>query len=146
MSTRSQKRGNNQQESSEIVSETVSSPIFVENVDPKDQDVVLAGPSKGKSPRVEKSVLESLRASLKEEIAFEIKSSLLEFQRELLKLLKPETNGNIREQEENSLRVESRYFYTPTRCVRINSSQNNDLSTSRNTSIYIETLFVLVFK
>ena len=146
MSTRSQKRGNNQQESSEIVSETVSSPIFVENVDPKDQDVVLAGPSKGKSPRVEKSVLESLRASLKEEIAFEIKSSLLEFQRELLKLLKLETNGNIREQEENSLRVESRYFYIPTRCVRINSSQNNDLSTSRNTSIYIETLFVLVFK
>ena len=96
MSTRSQKRGNKQQESSEIVSETVKSPIFVENVDPNDQDVVLAGPSKGKSPRVEKSVLESLRASLKEEITFEIKGSLLESQREMLKLFIYEKNRIIR--------------------------------------------------
>ena len=66
--TRSQKRKNNQQESTESVSEGFVSPIMVENSCPLDQDAVVAGPSRAKSPRIEGSFLECLKASLKEEI------------------------------------------------------------------------------
>ena len=72
--TRSQKRRNNQQEVVENVSEGFVSPIIAENSCPLDQDVNVVGPSKPKSPRVENSVLESLRVSLKEEITSEIKN------------------------------------------------------------------------
>ena len=58
MSARSQKRRNNQQESSEIVSEILNSSILVRNVESADQDVPIAGPSSAKSPRIEYSVLE----------------------------------------------------------------------------------------
>ena len=94
--TRSQKRRNNQQEVVENVSEGFVSPVLVENSCPLDQDVVVAGPSKPKSPRVENSVLESLRVSLKEEITSEIKSLPMESQREMLKLLRSETEANVR--------------------------------------------------
>ena len=94
--TRSQKRRNNQQEVVENVSEGFVSPVLAENSCPLDQDVVVAGPSKPKSPRVENSVLESLRVSLKEEITSEIKSLLMESQREMLKLLRSETEENVR--------------------------------------------------
>ena len=56
MSTkRSQKKKNNQEESTESVTEGFVSPIMVENSCPLDQDVVVAGPSKPKSPRIENS-------------------------------------------------------------------------------------------
>ena len=68
--TRSQKRKNNQQESTESVSEVFVSPIVVDNSCPLEQDVSVAGPSRPKSPRSEISLLESLRASLKEKFFF----------------------------------------------------------------------------
>ena len=72
--TRSQKRRNNQQEFVENVSEGFVSPVMGENSCPLDQGVGVAGPSRLESPRIEGSLLESLRASLKEEIASEIKN------------------------------------------------------------------------
>ena len=128
--TRSQKRKNNQQGSSENVSAGFVSPIVVENSCPLDQDDGVAGPPKPKSPRVENSILESLRVSLKEEINSEIKGLLAESQREMLKLLRPETRENVEEETENGTRT----FHTPTKLVRISSTQNN-LYTSRNNGL-----------
>ena len=133
MSTRSQKRRTNQQLSSEIVSETVSSPILVKNVESSNQDVLIAVHSSAKPPRIKISVLEGLRASLKGEITSEIRSLIAESQKELLKLLKSKSSESVREQEDNSLENEPREFYTPTRSVRISSTLNNDLNISRNT-------------
>ena len=82
--TRSQKRRNNQQESTESVSEGFVSLIMVNSSCHSDQDVNAAGPSRPKSPRIENSFLESLRASLKEEITSEIKNLLVELEREML--------------------------------------------------------------
>ena len=95
--TRSQKRKNIQQENNENVSEGFVSPVLVDNSCSLDQDVGTAGPSKPKSPRVENSFLESLRASLKEEITSEIRNLLAESQEEMLKLLKPETKEMLKE-------------------------------------------------
>ena len=67
------------------------SPVIAENSCPLDQEVGVASPSRPKSPRIEGSFLESLRASLKEEITSEIKNLLVESQKEMLRLLKPET-------------------------------------------------------
>ena len=131
--TRSQKRRNNQQESTESVSEGFVSPIIVNNSCPLEQDVSVAGPSRPKSPRIEHSLLESFRASLKEEITSEIKNLLIESQKEMLKFLKPETRENVRENTEEEAENETRNFYTPTKVVRINSTQNNDTNVSRNT-------------
>ena len=61
----------------------------------------------------------------------EIKNLLVESQKEMLKLLKPETRGNIRENTEKEGEEETRSFYTPTKSVRINSTQN-DPNISRN--------------
>ena len=130
--TRSQKRRNNQQEAIESVSECFVSPVVVENSCPLNQDVSIAGPSKPKSPWIEGSLLESLRASSKEEITSEIKNLLVESQREMLKLLKPETRENVRENVEEETENETRSFYTPTKSVRFNSTQNNDTNVSRN--------------
>ena len=94
--TRSQKRKNNQHECNESVSESLVSPIGVENSCLLDQDVSVAGPSRLKSPRVEYSLLENLRASLKEEITSEIKSFLIESQNEMLMLLKPQPKMTAR--------------------------------------------------
>ena len=58
MSTRSQKRKNIQQEDTEDASEIVSSPVLAENKDPRAQDVLVAGNSRAKSPRVKNSTLE----------------------------------------------------------------------------------------
>ena len=129
--TRSQKRRNDQQSTSENVSEGLISPIVVGNPCSLNQDDEVAGPSRPKSPRIENSLLESLRASLKEEITSEIKNLLVESQREMLKLLKPETRGNIRENTYEEVEEETRNFYTPIKSVRISSTQN-DPSISRN--------------
>ena len=129
--TRSQKRRNDQQSTSENVSEGLITPIVVGNPCSLNQDDEVAGPSNSKSPRIENSLLESLRASLKEEITSEIKNLLVESQKEMLKLLKPETRGNIRENTEEEVEEETRNFYTPTKSVRISSTQN-DPSISRN--------------
>ena len=48
-----------------------------------------------------------------------------------MKLLRPETRENIRENVEEGLENETRNFYTPTRSVRISSTQN-DPDISRN--------------
>ena len=122
---------NDQQSTSENVSEGLISPIVVGNPCSLNQDDEVAGPSNSKSPRIENSLLESLRASLKEEITSEIKNLLVESQKEMLKLLKPETRGNIRENTEEEVEEETRNFYTPTKSVRISSTQN-DPSISRN--------------
>ena len=129
--TRSQKRRNDQQSISENVSEGLISPIVVGNPCSLNQDGEAAGPSNSKSPRIENSLLESLRASLKEEITSEIKNLLVESQKEMLKLLKPETRRNIKENTEGKVEEETRNFYTPTKSVRISSTQN-DPSISRN--------------
>ena len=119
--TRSQKRKNIQQENSENVSDGFVSPVVVENPCFSEQDVNSAGPSKPKSPRIENSLLENLRASLKEEITSEIKNLLVESQKEMMKLLRPETRENVRENVEEEVENETRSFYTPTRSVRISS-------------------------
>ena len=125
--TRSQKRRNDQQSTSENVSEGLISPIVVGNPCSSNQDDVIAGPSKPKSPRIENSLLESLRASLKEEITSEIKNLLIESQKEMLKLFKPETRRIIRENTEEEEEEETRSFYTPTKSVRISSTQNDPI-------------------
>ena len=125
--TRSQKRRNDQQSTNENVSEGLISPIVVRNPCPLNQDDGAAGPSNSKSPRIENGLLESLRASLKEEITSEIKNLLVESQKEMLKLLKPETRGSIRENTEEEVEEETRNFYTPTKSVRISSTQNDSI-------------------
>ena len=90
------------------------------------------GPSKPKSPRIEGSFLENLRASVKKKINPDIKNLLVESQRAMLKLLKVETRGDIRENTEEETENETRSFYTATKSVRINSTQNNDPCSSRN--------------
>ena len=119
MSTRSQGRRNIQQEGSEIISETASSPILVKIVEIRDQDVLIAEPSSTKLPRIENGVLERLRAFLKEAITSEIRSLLAESQKEFLKPLKSKPNESVREQEDNPLEIEPREFYIPTESVRI---------------------------
>ena len=96
-----------------------------------ERDVSTAGPSKPKSPRIEKCLLESLRATLKEEITSEIMNLLVESQKEMMKFLRPETRENVRENVEEETENETRSFYTPTRLVRISSTQN-DQNVSRN--------------
>ena len=89
--TRSQKRRNSQQKSTESVSEGLVSRIVPESLCQMNQDASIAGPSHEKSPRVENSFLKRLRVSLKEEITSEIRNLLVEFQKEMLRLLKPKT-------------------------------------------------------
>ena len=89
------------------------------------QDVEAAGPSRPKSPRIENRLLESLRASLKEELTSEIKNLLIESQREMLELLKPKSRENVRDNFDEETENETRNFYTPTKSVRINSTQND---------------------
>ena len=95
--TRSQKRRNTQREAEENVSEGFISPINVDNSRSLNQDTDVTGPSRPKSPRVENSLLERLRVSLKEEITSEIKNLLLESQKAMLKLLRSETGENVRD-------------------------------------------------
>ena len=106
--TRSQKRRNDQQENTETVSEGFISPVRAENSCNRNQGRNYSGPSRSKPPRIESSFLESLRASLKEEITTEIKTLLIESQKEMLKLLKPDTKENVREniEEETRKRIE----------------------------------------
>ena len=126
--TRSQKRRNDQQNSGENVSESLISSIGVENPCSLNQDDEVAGPSRPKSSRIENSLFESLRTSLKEEITSEIKNLLIESQKEMLKLLKPETREIIRGNTEEEVEEDTRSFYTPTKSVRINSTQNNPIA------------------
>ena len=69
-----------------------------------------------------------MRTSLKEEITSEIKNLLIESQKEMLKLLKPETRGIIKENTEEEVEEDTRSFYTPTKSVRINSTQNDPIA------------------
>ena len=105
--------------------------MVVENACHLKQDVNIAGPSRPKSLRIEKSFLESLRASSKEEITSEIKSLLVKSQREMLKLLKDKTGENVRGNVEEETENETKSFYSPTKFVRINSTQICDRSFKR---------------
>ena len=134
--TRSQKKKNNQQENSEKVCEYLVSPIVTENNHSVDQDVGSPGPSRAKSHRVESSVLESLRTSLKDEITSELKSFLTDSQKEILRLLNAKTNTNVREEPDEEFANETRSIYTPTRVVRITSTQNNEPCNSRNSNSF----------
>ena len=89
-------------------------------------------PSRAKSPRVEISVLESLKIFLKDEITSELKILLADSQKEILKLHKAKTNTNVGEGPDEDTEIETRNFYTPTKSVRINSTKNNDPCSSRN--------------
>ena len=88
------------QESTENVSESIVSPILVENGGLGEPDVMFSGPSHAKSLRVKNSTSESRRASLKEELTSEIKSLLVESQREPWNLLKPKTGESNNEENE----------------------------------------------
>ena len=132
--TRSQKRKNNQQGISESVSEGFVSPIEVGNSCPLDQDVDVA-PSKLKSPTIENSLLESLRISSKQEITSEIRNFLVESQKEMSKLLKPETRENMKKNIEKETENDTRSFHTPMKSVRINSTQTDDPNISRDMGI-----------
>ena len=123
--TRSQKRKNDRQEGDRNVSEGFVSPIGVENPRSSFQDVEVAGPSRPKSPRIENSSLENLRASLKEETTSEIINLLIESQKEMLKLLRTEIGEKTRDNIDEEIENETRNFHTPTRSVRINSTRND---------------------
>ena len=97
----------------------------MENPCSSNQDVEVTGPSRPKSPRNENSLLENLKASLKEETTSEIKNLLIESQKEMLKLLKSETRENARDNFVEETENETRSFYTSTKSVRINSTQND---------------------
>ena len=140
--TRSQKRKNTQREADDNVSEGFVSPINMENSCLLNQNVELADPSRPKSPRVEKSFLESIRSSLKEEITSEIRALLLESQKEMLKLLRSETKENARDEASEELGNETRNLYTPTKTVRINSTQNEDHSIIRNSLVKNKTTHI----
>ena len=66
-----------------------------------------------------------------------MKALLVESQKEMLKLLKPETKAIARETIDEEIGNETRSFYTPTKRVRINSTQNNDSCGSRNSPLKI---------
>ena len=53
----------------------------------------------------------------------------------MLKLLRSETGENVRDNSVEETESERRTFYTPTKIVRINSTQNNDPCSSRNKSV-----------
>ena len=143
--TRSQKRRNDQQGSDRNVSEGFVSPIVMENPCSSDLGVEVAGPFRPKSRRIENSLLESLRTSLNEEITSEIKNLLIESQKEMLELLKPKTGENIRDNLDEETENETRNFYTPTKSVRLNSTQN-DPNISRNIeSRHDQNFFVQIF-
>ena len=95
---------------------------------------------------VENSTLESLWTSLKEEITSEMKKLPAESQRELLQLLKTKTGECKTEEEETSLESEKGSFYTPIKSVRINSTQNNDPTISRNTGYIVSCRLSIVTK
>ena len=129
--TRSQKRRKTRRELEDNVSEGFISPINVDNSRSLNQETDVPGPSKPKSP-IENSLLESLRVSIEEEITSEIKNLLLESQKEMLKLLRSETGENVRNNSVEETESETRNFYTPTKIVRIKSTQNNDPCSGRN--------------
>ena len=130
--TRSQKRKKNSQDNPENVSEMIIPTTLQVSTDLNQQDILIAGTSSAKSPRIENSVLEELRASLKDKISSERKVLLAESHKKLLKMLKHKPNESIRYKDENLPENESREFYNPTRSVRINSTSNDDADVNRN--------------
>ena len=55
----------------------------------------------------------------------------------MLKLLKPGTTENVRGDTEEDVENETRSFYTPTKTVRTNSTQNNDINVGRNSDLIL---------
>ena len=112
-------------------SEDLVSPVLVVNEELNEQEVVIAGPFRAMSPRMENS-FGNLRASSKEEITSEIKGLLIESRNKLLKVLKPKIGESTREKNEDTTEEDSGSFYSITRSVKINPILNNDPCTSRN--------------
>ena len=63
----------------------------------------------------------------------------------MLKLLKPETRGIIRENTEEEVEEEIRGFYTPTKSVRISSTQNDPI-VCRNKRFDLFSIFASIEK
>ena len=59
----------------------------------------------------------------------------------MLKLLRSETRENVRDHVPEELENETRSFYTPTKTVRNNSTQNEDHSIIRNTHQNVKRCF-----
>ena len=135
--TKSQNKRNNLLENTKNVSVSLISLVMKENLGLLDQDILITRPSIVKFLRIERSALEKLRASLKEEIIFEINNLLIESQKEMERLLWSKTGEDVKEEDESDLEKETRSFYTPTKSVRINSSQYNDPFTSRNNGYWM---------
>ena len=64
----------------------------------------------------------------------EIKNLLIESRKEMLEILKPETRENVRDNFDEETENGTRNFYTPTKSVRINSTQN-DPNVCRNSNL-----------
>ena len=79
-----------------------------------------AGPSRPKSHRIENSEMEKMRASLKRKITSEIENSLVEPQRDLIKLLKHKNEESTTENLGPPQVNETRELYIP-----IKTSQKN---------------------
>ena len=108
------------------VSEALISRVVGGNSEFLDKDAPTTGPSSANAARIENKVLESLRASLREEIGSENKDLLIDPQKEMMKLLEPATGANVREEDENDLENETRSLHTLTKSVTKNSTHNND--------------------
>ena len=110
MSTRSQ--NGKVQQVVEVIRPNLVSPGLVETVDPKEQDVLIVDSACPKYLTVERSELERMRASLKDEIKSEIQSVFLAFRKKLFKLPKPRIEDNIAENLEPVQENVTREFYT----------------------------------
>ena len=110
MSTRSQ--NGKVQQVVEVIRPNLVSAGLVETVDPKEQDVLIVDSACPKYLTVERSELERMRASLKDEIKSEIQSVFLAFRKKLFKLPKPRIEDNIAENLEPVQENVTREFYT----------------------------------
>ena len=95
---------------------------------------MIAGSARPKSPWIKNSALVSSRASSRKDITSDIKELLMESQRELLKMLKSKTKLGENEASEQVPERKPRSFYTPTRSVKMNSTQNKNPDPSRHHS------------
>ena len=86
----------------ESVRESLTSPVVVGSEVQANQDILIAGTSNNKSPRIENSTLESLRASLKDKITSRNKGLLVESQKEMLKLPRPKQMETLEKNQKMS--------------------------------------------
>ena len=73
-----------------------------------------------------------MRASLKKEITSEIKGQLIESQNKLFKLLTPRNEEKRLKNPNLSKRIELGAYFTPTKSVKLNSTQSSGTNVVRN--------------